>query len=55
MWIQPGAGLADDYISALKGLSDNPEVTMLEILFIFAVFHSGLAGLRPKGELCQAA
>lgn len=51
VWIQPGAGLADDYLAAIKALSnDNPEATILIILFIFAVFHSGGAALRPYAE-----
>lgn len=51
VWIQPGVGLADDYLSALEGLSsNNPELTIVLILGVFALFHSGLAGLRPKGE-----
>lgn len=51
VWIQPGVGLADDYLHALESLSNsNPEVTIIVILTIFAIFHSGGAGLRPKGE-----
>ncbi|MEW5302486.1 MAG: hypothetical protein WDW38_002357 [Sanguina aurantia] len=51
LWIQPGAGLADDYIAVLSGWSNgNPEVTITLILAIFAAYHSGLAGLRPQGE-----
>ena len=50
VWIQPGTGLADDYLQALESLtSSNPEATILAILFVFACFHSGLAGLRPQG------
>lgn len=30
--------------------SDNTEVTIVALLGIFGVVHSGLAGLRPKGE-----
>lgn len=44
--MQPGAGLADDYVAFLKSFSDNPEVVILEILLLFAIVHSGLAGLR---------
>nr|QIW94440.1 carotene synthesis related protein [Dunaliella salina] len=51
VWIQPGAGLADDFLGLVEGFSNNnPEATILLILFVFAVVHSGLAGLRPKGE-----
>ena len=50
VWIQPGVGLADDYLQLLEGFSNNnPEATILLILFVFALFHSGLAGLRPEG------
>lgn len=50
VWIQPGAGLADDYLTALESFTNNnPEQTILLILFVFACFHSGLAGLRPQG------
>jgi len=50
VWIQPGFGLADDYVAWLKSFSSDPEVVIVEILLIFALFHSGLAGLRPWGE-----
>ena len=51
VWIQPGFGLADDYLHTLESFSaDNPEATVLLILAVFALFHSGLAGLRPQGE-----
>lgn len=43
---QPGFGLADDYVAWLKSFSSDPEVVIVEILLIFALFHSGLAGLR---------
>lgn len=51
VWVQPGAGLADDYVKAISSFSDNnTEVTMTLILGIFAVAHSALAGLRSRGE-----
>lgn len=50
VWISPATGVADDYVSLLKGLSDDPSIVMLLILGIFAVAHSGLAALRPAGE-----
>ncbi|KAG2490010.1 hypothetical protein HYH03_011475 [Edaphochlamys debaryana] len=50
VWIQP-AGFADDYLAALESwTSGNPEATMALILLVFAIAHSGLAGLRPYGE-----
>lgn len=50
VWIQPGAGLADDFVALTESLTSSSEVTILLILAIFAVAHSGLAGLRPVGE-----
>mmetsp|Transcript_7320 Transcript_7320/g.17591 ORF Transcript_7320/g.17591 Transcript_7320/m.17591 type:complete len:373 (+) Transcript_7320:87-1205(+) len=51
VWIQPGYGFADDYVRLLTSFTkDNTEATMLVILGVFAVAHSGLAGLRAKGE-----
>ena len=50
VWIQPGFGLADDYLAGLEAFSgNNPEATVLLILFVFAIFHSGMAALRPYG------
>lgn len=49
VWIQPGTGLADDYLALVESVSSSSELTVVLILFIFAVFHSGLAGLRPYG------
>lgn len=50
VWIAPGSGLADDYLAALDSVAGSSEVTMTLILLVFAVAHSGLAGLRPYGE-----
>ncbi|KXZ44175.1 hypothetical protein GPECTOR_71g536 [Gonium pectorale] len=50
VWIQPGFGLADDYLAAIQSLAGSSEVTITLILLIFAIAHSGLAGLRPYGE-----
>lgn len=48
-WVQ--SGLAGDYLAAVEQLTnDNPEATILALLGIFGVYHSGLAGLRPKAE-----
>jgi len=51
VWVQPGVGLADDFVQLLSGFADNnTEVTMTLILAAFAVAHSGMAGLRSRGE-----
>jgi len=51
IWVRPGGGLAEDYLSAIEAFTNNnTEATIIAILGIFAVAHSGLAGLRPKGE-----
>jgi zeta-carotene isomerase len=51
VWIYPPTGLADEFVDALEGLmGGNTEATMMLILVIFGIAHSGLAGLRPKGE-----
>lgn len=51
VWMQPGTGLANEYLEGVRSLADNnPEVTITLLLGIFAIFHSGLAGLRPYGE-----
>lgn len=50
VWIRPGGGLAEDYLAILQSFTnDNTEATILLILGVFALFHSGLAGLRPQG------
>ncbi len=52
VWIQPGFGLADDFIAALEGAAGgNSEATIALMLLVFAIAHSGLAGLRPYGTL----
>jgi hypothetical protein len=54
VWIQPNGGLATDYLHLIESFTnDNPEATILAILGIFALFHSGLAGLRPYGGCCH--
>jgi hypothetical protein len=52
VWIQPGVGLADDYLAAIEAATNaNPEATIVALLGVFAIFHSGLAALRPTGAL----
>eukprot|EP00667_Euglena_gracilis_P012598 EG_transcript_12950 len=50
-WVYPPTGLADEFVRSLEALmGGNSEATMLLILLIFGVAHSGLAGLRTQGE-----
>lgn len=55
MWIAPGLGLGDDFVAALSSLTADSSLTMLAILAVFAVAHSGLAFLRPAGEAAVGA
>lgn len=51
MWIRPGGGVGEDYLAAVESLTGgSPELTVMALLGIFALAHSGLAGLRPYGE-----
>lgn len=52
-WIDPETGVANQFLDSLKSISSNTEVVMLLILGVFAAAHSGLAYLRPYGELQQ--
>ena len=50
VWIDPSHGLGSSFTGAINAIAPNSEVAILEILFVFAVVHSGLAYLRPYGE-----
>lgn len=51
VWINPSTGVGGDYLAAVESLAGgSPELTIMALLGIFAVAHSGLAGLRPYGE-----
>jgi len=52
VWVAPGGlGLGQEFISTLSTLaSDNSSITIILILAVFALIHSGLAYLRPYGE-----
>ena len=50
VWIDPSNGLGSTFTGAISAVAPNSEVAILEILFVFAVVHSGLAYLRPYGE-----
>ncbi|GAB4819560.1 hypothetical protein N2152v2_006606 [Parachlorella kessleri] len=49
-WVSPGTGVGEDFVSALESVFSSSEATMVAILAVFAVVHSGLAYLRPYGE-----
>lgn len=49
-WIAPGIGVGEDFVEYLESFANaSSEMTMLGILAVFAVVHSGLAYLRPYG------
>eukprot|EP00798_Chlamydomonas_sp_ICE-L_P014727 gene14727-20771_t len=51
VWIAPGSGLASDYVTGVESFTqNNPDATIIAILAVFALAHSGLAALRPAGE-----
>jgi zeta-carotene isomerase len=49
-WIDPNTGVGTDFLRLIESFTDSTEVTMLLILAVFAVAHSGLAALRPYAE-----
>ncbi|XP_057417152.1 15-cis-zeta-carotene isomerase, chloroplastic [Lotus japonicus] len=50
VWIDPSTGFGKDFVDAVSGISDSPEVVMLLLILIFAGVHSGLASFRDTGE-----
>ncbi|CAM9661079.1 unnamed protein product, partial [Phaeothamnion confervicola] len=51
LWIDPTTGFGDDFVRALESVSGgDSQVTIVLLMGIFAVCHSGLASLRPLGE-----
>ncbi|GBG73888.1 hypothetical protein CBR_g17600 [Chara braunii] len=52
VWIDSNVGLGygGKFIQTMSLVSDNHELVMLAILFVFAIVHSGLAALRSSGE-----
>jgi hypothetical protein len=51
VWIAPnGFGIGAEYVSTLESLLNSSEATIIGILLVFAIAHSGLAYLRPYGE-----
>lgn len=51
IWISPETGLGRELAALLSSVGSSSEVTMVLILTLFGVVHSGLAALRPQGEL----
>jgi len=50
-WINPTTGFADEYVDAIEAATGgSPEGAITLMLGIFALAHSGLAGLRQAGE-----
>lgn len=51
VWIRPGSGVGGEYLHAVEALTGGaPELTIMALLGIFGVAHSGLAGVRPYAE-----
>jgi zeta-carotene isomerase len=50
LWIDPSYGVGSSFTGLIESLAPTSEIAILEILFVFAVMHSGLAYLRPYGE-----
>ena len=53
VWFLPsGPLLGDGFLNTIQDMigTTSPDITMLSMLTIFAVAHSGLAGLRPYAE-----
>jgi zeta-carotene isomerase len=51
VWIRPGGGLGEAYVRAVEhACGDSSPLSMLALLGIFGVAHSGLASLRPAME-----
>lgn len=50
IWLDPGTGYGGAFVAALSDLPGGHEATMVAILAVFALVHSGGAALRPRGE-----
>ncbi len=53
LWFLPmGPHFGDSFLAATQGFigSEAPDITIFSLLTIFAIAHSGLAGLRPYAE-----
>ncbi|KAL5206636.1 hypothetical protein ABZP36_034845 [Zizania latifolia] len=50
LWIDPATGVGTRFLEAVAAVSDSHEVTMLLLIIIFAIVHSGMASLRANGE-----
>ena len=51
MWIAPSTGVANAFLEQLERVSSDSTALMLAIFAVFALVHSGLAYLRPYGDL----
>lgn len=50
LWLSPSTGYGTAFVDAVSGLTESKEISMLILIFIFAVVHSGMASLRDVGE-----
>ncbi|KAJ6837800.1 15-cis-zeta-carotene isomerase, chloroplastic [Iris pallida] len=50
LWLSPSTGYGTAFVDAALGLTESKEISMLILIFIFAVVHSGMASLRDVGE-----
>lgn len=50
VWIDPNFGVGGEFVAGIESMFTSSEATMLGILLVFAIAHSGLAYLRPYGE-----
>ena len=51
IWISPDTGIATPLVHQLEAVFQNSHATMTLILLGFAAIHSGMAYLRPSGEV----
>ena len=55
VWIAPSSGVATAFLEQLEKISSDSTALMLAIFAVFALVHSGLAYLRPYGDLLDFA
>lgn len=50
LWLSPSTGYGTVFADAVSGVTESKEISMLILIFIFAIVHSGMASLRDEGE-----